>query len=52
MTKKDYIKMAKILQESRSHDELVNNLIVWFKQDNPNFNPTKFREAANARPTH
>jgi len=55
MTKKDYVKIAKAISESRStdigdvnvvtEDRLIEELCTIFKEDNPNFNPSIFRDA-------
>ena len=55
MTKKDYVKIAKAINESRSRDigdvnvvtedRLIEELCTIFKEDNPNFNPSIFRDA-------
>lgn len=56
MTQKDYIKIAAVLADSKrlyasvisyraAWHKLVNDLVVIFKDDNPNFNAAKFIEA-------
>ena len=55
MIRKDYVKIAKAISESRStdigdvnvvaEDRLIENLCTIFKDDNPNFNPSIFRDA-------
>jgi hypothetical protein len=56
MTRKDYVKIAKAISESTSNsndDEfvskpyLVDELCTIFKEDNPNFNPSIFKNACN-----
>ena len=55
MTKKDYIRLAGILLESKLNDQegihfngdkLVSRLCGILKEDNPNFNKEKFLQAA------
>jgi hypothetical protein len=55
LTKKDFIKVAEILRETlkncktEEEEVLINfsfcRFIDWFKDENPNFNEDKFREA-------
>ena len=56
MTRKDYVKIAKALSESTTNsdsDEFVSKpyviakLCVIFKEDNPNFNNSRFIKACN-----
>ena len=55
MTKKDYIKIADVINELSfikdelnfklvTKIELVNDLCEMFKKDNPNFNENKFKK--------
>lgn len=45
MTKKDYIAIAKAMRLARTVKEVVDELCVVFKHDNPNFDPQRFKEA-------
>ena len=45
MTKKDYELVADAIMNSIGIDELVNELCLRFKRDNPAFKPDKFRKA-------
>ena len=51
LTKKDFKKVAEIfkarLEADRNddNDDLITAFCEWFKEDNPNFNEDKFREA-------
>ena len=55
MTRKDYVKIAKAINESRStdigdvnvlnEDTLIEELCTIFKEDNPNFEAERFTEA-------
>ena len=57
MTRKDYVKIAKAISESRStdlgdenvlnEDRLIEELCTIFKEDNPNFDNTRFTKACN-----
>lgn len=43
MTKKHFEKIAELIKISKSKDELVENLIKYFKETNPMFNERLFR---------
>jgi uncharacterized protein YbaA (DUF1428 family) len=53
MTRKYYVEIAEAIRETTSiteknrivKDAFVEKMIEIFARDNPNFNPTKFREA-------
>ncbi len=51
MTRKDYIETAKILKyaSDKAHpalfSKLVSDFVVMFKNDNPNFDEIRFRNA-------
>lgn len=51
LTKKDYIKVARILKSrcydkvNLNRDDLINDFCEWFTADNPNFDKEKFKEA-------
>ena len=47
MTRKDYVEVAKILNENLLDvsDEMINAFIVMFKKDNERFDATRFRNA-------
>ncbi len=51
MTRKDYVKVAEILNayhldiEPQVFEDLLSDFQSFFKSDNSNFNPTKFRDA-------
>ena len=51
LTKKDYVSIARILNnniynsDGEFRGDLLEDLINFFKSDNPNFNETIFREA-------
>ena len=53
MTRKDYVKVAKAInnnsygigKHSIVKDNLVNELCTIFEEDNPNFNPSIFKNA-------
>lgn len=50
LSKKDYIKLAKILNDRKNDIKsyaLINDIAEWLKEDNPNFNSEKFFEAIN-----
>ena len=44
--KKQYRKIAEILAFSNSKKDLIDNLIDFFREDNPCFNEHKFKEAS------
>jgi hypothetical protein len=43
--RKDYKRIAEIIKESESKEELIGLLISYFKQDNLLFDENKFKEA-------
>jgi len=43
--RKYYDKIAKIIRDSKTKDDIVNGLIDFFLEDNPNFDPVRFRRA-------
>ena len=45
MTKKHYKRIAEIIKNSNIDEETLTQFIIYFKEDNPNFNEVKFREA-------
>ena len=47
MTRKDYKRIASILQDNgiESTDYLIEDSMDFFKEDNPNFDRDKFRQA-------
>ena len=47
MTKKHYIPLARILGENgiAPSDAIVTDLTAWLREDNPNHDPQRFREA-------
>ena len=45
LSKKTYVVIAKAIKESKTKDELVNRLCFEFKNDNPNFDSWRFRNA-------
>lgn len=51
MSRKDYVKVAEILQENKSvihpdaFEDLVNDFSDFFFSDNPNFSPNRFEMA-------
>ena len=56
MTRKDYVKIAKAINGSTSlnlsdeivlKNHLISELCVIFEEDNPNFNPSIFKDACN-----
>jgi hypothetical protein len=53
MTRKDYIRAANIFNKHFTENKdveqvnkVMNDFIIWFKEDNPNFDQKKFIEAA------
>lgn len=48
MTKKDYIKIAKVIKDNStstgklSRQSFIDDLCIMFKEDNPNFDSCKF----------
>ena len=53
-TKKDFIKIAEILNKNLANDEeqeqhikekMIKDFCEWFKSENPKFDEVKFREA-------
>ncbi len=47
MSKKDYIKLARAIKESKTRDEIIANLSRELKQDNYKFNTERFKNACN-----
>ena len=55
MTRKDYVKIAKVINGSTAiysdetvlKNHLISELCVIFEEDNPNFNPSIFKDACN-----
>ena len=58
MTKKDYVKIAKIIYDNEvgivgTHDlylrkdNLIQDLVLYFEDDNPKFDRDTFKEACN-----
>ena len=49
MTRKDYKRIASILQGNgiESTQDLAEDLMDFFKEDNPNFDRDKFRQAVD-----
>ncbi len=53
MSKNDYIGIAKIINDITHcgeiiyKEDLINSLITLFKEDNPLFNPEKFKQACD-----
>ena len=52
MTRKDYVKIAKAVNNNSygigdGRYNLVNELCTIFEEDNPNFNPSIFKDACN-----
>lgn len=45
MTKKDYIKIANVIKNSETVEDVVKGLCWILLQDNPHFDEIKFREA-------
>ena len=45
MSKKNYIKFAEIFGRRKAKKETVDSTINYFKEDNPRFDETRFREA-------
>lgn len=44
LSKKYYKAIAEIIAYSNNTEDIINGLCTYFKQDNPRFNPTKFKE--------
>ena len=47
MSKKDYEVMARIFKESDSLDEVKAKVKIWFAEDNPNFDESRFDKAVS-----
>lgn len=45
VTQKQYRKIADIIKQSNDKKELVDRLIYYFEEDNPDFDIYKFKEA-------
>jgi hypothetical protein len=51
MTKKDYVAIATAYRDSMGpihdfyYEDFLDRIIIYLKQDNPNFNEEKFKEA-------
>ena len=45
MTKKHFNEIARIMQDSKSKKEIINNLSHFFYTENPNFNSYRFKKA-------
>tara|TARA_R110002110_G_scaffold267118_3_gene482911 strand:+ start:349 stop:492 length:144 start_codon:yes stop_codon:yes gene_type:complete len=45
MTRKDYIKIAKLFKDTSVSQETINGYIIIAKEDNSRFDSVKFREA-------
>ena len=45
LSRKDYQEIAEILKEGKTKEDIIDKLIFYFKQDNPNFLVSKFRTA-------
>jgi len=48
LTKKDYIRLVQILKDRQDDIKsyaLINDIVDWLKEDNPNFNKEKFLKA-------
>ena len=46
MTRKDYIKIAKLFKDASASSEIIEGFIIIAKEDNPRFDIVKFRAAA------
>jgi hypothetical protein len=46
LTRKDYIKIAKLFKDTLTSPETIEGFIVIAKEDNPRFDAVKFRAAA------
>jgi hypothetical protein len=54
MSRKHYREVADILSRSKqkdhwSFDDVINELCIMFKNDNPRFNASKFKEACESK---
>ena len=45
LTKKHFIKVAKILRESKADEQLIQKFIDWFTLENGNFDKERFLKA-------
>ncbi len=45
LSKKHYVEIAGILRESHSKKEAVEGMSTYFAEDNPRFDPLRFRKA-------
>lgn len=45
LSKKYYQKIAQILKENQTKEQITTKLIEYFKTDNPNFDEVRFKEA-------
>jgi hypothetical protein len=50
MTKKDYIKAARIIQEHGAPPKMVEAFVEFFAGDNPQFDVDRFIEACVGKP--
>lgn len=44
LTKKDYVSIGKLIKETNDREGLINRLVGFLEQDNPNFNKERFSE--------
>lgn len=47
LSKKHYIRFAKLFRENKEIGELKNDIISYFEEDNPRFDRERFLKAAN-----
>jgi len=49
MTKKHFNAIAKILKENESKKDIINAIALFCKEQNPNFNIDRFKNACEAK---